>query len=167
MGAHYLPSHYILTREVHGVGYIISIGLKVVLKTFNLGEGGGYITGAWQVHLGLHTIFLHDGVYCGLHSKAAQCKSYYTPAHTIYHNQCTEYWNHHFRLHFLQDMWPLLILRSFLIIPYLLMDYLILNITSCSWPYRCWQPTRKHHPRCKQGFNATRLCWTVRESYEI
>ena len=59
--------------------------------TSNLGEGrGGYMMVAWEVHLGLHTIFLHDVVFCEPHYKIAQgTKRHYTYAHTIYQNWCS------------------------------------------------------------------------------
>lgn len=75
MSAHfYKPT--IFESEVRIAGYRISIGLKVVCiwQNSNLEEGGGCIMDAWQVYLGLHTIFLRDGLYCGPH---------YTSAHPL------------------------------------------------------------------------------------
>jgi hypothetical protein len=66
----------IFEREVHIAVYKISIGLKVVCiwQNSNLEEGGGCIMDVWQVYLGLHTIFLHEGLYCVPH---------YTSAHPL------------------------------------------------------------------------------------
>ena len=50
----------------------------------NLGEGGGYIMGTWQVSLGLHTYVMHDGIYYEpLFIRVAQV------SHTDYHSHCT------------------------------------------------------------------------------
>lgn len=139
---------------------------SVHLETFNLGEGDGYIRGEWQVQLGLHTIFLHNCVYCRLHSRVAQCKSYYTFAHTIYHNQCTGYWNRHFRLHFPTGN---VTTSHAHIVPdnSLLTDGLFnLEYHKLQFTLQMLTASQKASPQTQTRFNATKLCWSLENTLE-